>query len=209
MTATDRPTRLRLVPPPDTDPAPCDPSRTAPAVVALAHRSDRARDADVQGTLALQFVLPNGTPARPTPKRALSLVSSRRRQDDEDAEEEPQIPVETPREELPDPHRWAAQLVQAAIETTHGDRPIAQLLRWTSREVYERLQRDAAPTSAIPAVARRRMVRPVIRSLHLTEPENGVVEACAVVHDGRRGRAVALRMEGLDGRWLCTALDLV
>ena len=52
-------------------------------------------------------------------------------------------------------------------------------------------------------------MRPVIRSLHLSEPGDGVVEACSLVHDGTRGRAIALRLEGIDGRWVCTALDVL
>jgi hypothetical protein len=45
--------------------------------------------------------------------------------------------------------------------------------------------------------------------LHLTEPVDGVVEACAVVDRGGRYQAIALRLEGLDGRWQCVALHVM
>nr|WP_162529402.1 Rv3235 family protein [Segeticoccus rhizosphaerae] len=47
-----------------------------------------------------------------------------------------------------------------------------------------------------------------MRSVHLCQPVDGVVEACAVVLDGGRVRAMALRMSGVDHRWLVTALQL-
>jgi hypothetical protein len=49
----------------------------------------------------------------------------------------------------------------------------------------------------------------MLQTVHVTQPADGVVEACTVFRLGRRTRALALRMEGLDGRWRCTALRLV
>jgi hypothetical protein len=43
--------------------------------------------------------------------------------------------------------------------------------------------------------------------VHVSEPADGVAEACAVVDTGPRRRAIALRLEGLDGRWRCTQLQ--
>ena len=48
----------------------------------------------------------------------------------------------------------------------------------------------------------------LVRSVRIGEPRDGVVEACALVSDGGRLRAVAVRMEGLDGRWRVTALEI-
>jgi len=45
-----------------------------------------------------------------------------------------------------------------------------------------------------------------VRSLHLQERPEGVVEVCATVQRGTRASAFALRLEGLDGRWRCTEL---
>jgi hypothetical protein len=41
------------------------------------------------------------------------------------------------------------------------------------------------------------------------EPADGVAEVCAVVSHGERFRAIALRLEGIDGRWRCTVLQLL
>jgi hypothetical protein len=38
---------------------------------------------------------------------------------------------------------------------------------------------------------------------------DGAVEAVAVIDDGTRCRALAVRLEALQRRWVCTALDLV
>jgi hypothetical protein len=112
-------------------------------------------------------------------------------------------PQPTPRDELPDPQAWARRTVQAVVEVLSGVRPLAQLARWTSPDVYAALQRRRAG-AAQPRPGRR----PVVRSVHVCEPADGVAEACAVVIGQGRARAVALRLEGLDGRWLVTALEI-
>jgi hypothetical protein len=47
-----------------------------------------------------------------------------------------------------------------------------------------------------------------VGSLHISEPRDGVAEVCAVVDTGVRKRAIALRLEGIDGQWRCTALQV-
>ena len=47
------------------------------------------------------------------------------------------LPIE--RRAQADVDQWARRFVQAAIEIVGGDRPVAQLLRWTSAEVYDEL----------------------------------------------------------------------
>ena len=48
-----------------------------------------------------------------------------------------------------------------------------------------------------------------IRKLHIHEPLDGVCEAIVTVRFGDRLRALTFRFEGVDGRWLCTALALL
>lgn len=170
----------------------------------------------VQGTLALSFLLPNGLPSSPAPDQvpALRLVPDLpgRRCDltgDDLADFGPQP---TGRAALADPRAWARRLVQALVEVIAGDRPLTQLVRWTSSAVYDdvaallpvhrpgRVSRSAAPAD--------QAVRASVRSVHLTEPADGVAEVAATVRRGRRTTAVALRLEGLDGRWQCTALEV-
>jgi hypothetical protein len=110
---------------------------------------------------------------------------------------------------LPEPRAWVARLAQALAEVTAGLRPAGQLRRWTTDEVYAQVRgrahraRAAGGLSQSPARAASRVV---VRSVRVCEPTDGVVEACAVVDDSRRARALALRLEGTDGRWRCTSL---
>lgn len=157
-------------------------SQPRPALRVVRDRQDRVPA--TQGTLALVVPLP-------LPEE----------QDDDFSARRP-----TPGHALPDPARWAAQFVQAAIEVTTGLRPPSQLVRWASEDVRRLLIRRAhlAHRDGRPQVARRS----VVRSTRVCVPQDGIVEASAVVADGRRVRAVALRLEGLDGRWRVTALQL-
>lgn len=105
---------------------------------------------------------------------------------------------------LPDPRWWAGRLVQAAAEVLGGRRPIQQLMPWTSERVYadlaRRLRRRSGPLKG-PAAAR-------VRSVRVSQPRPGVAEVAAVLTQGGRGRAVALRLEGVDGRWRCVVLQV-
>jgi hypothetical protein len=108
---------------------------------------------------------------------------------------------------LPEPGQWAAQFVQAAVEVTSGMRPSSQLLRWTSDEVRGTLTRRAE-LARQTVLQGRRLRRSVVRSTRVCLLRDGVAEACVMVTDGTRVRAVALRLEGLDGRWRVTALQI-
>jgi len=161
----------------------------------------------VQGTLALAFVLPNGVPAVPVAPVGLRLVAplppAERARGAQDALDDVEFgPQPTSRAELPEPRGWAARLVQALVEVLAGDRPVGQLVRWTSAAVY-----DHVAALTLPAVPGR-TTRGVVRSVHVSEPVDGVAEVAALVRRGRRTTAVALRLEGLDGRWQCTAVEL-
>lgn len=99
---------------------------------------------------------------------------------------------------------WALRFTQVALDVVAGMRPPRQLVRWTSQDVQSALQRrHALALRAGPAGRRLR-----VRSVHVSIPLDGVAEVAAVVGDGVRYRAVAFRMEGRDGRWQVTALDM-
>ena len=109
--------------------------------------------------------------------------------------------VRTPRSQLPAPGPRAAVLVRAILEALGGRRSLSQLVRWVSTEVYDELEVNVAPATT-------RTCATVTRRLIVTEPADGVVEIAAVIQRGRRATALALRLEGLDGRWVVTALQL-
>lgn len=121
---------------------------------------------------------------------------------DDDAFFGPQ-PTATP--DLPEASAWARRMVQALLETYDGTRRADQLSRWVTPDIRERARRRGL-------LARRRGRRtnrpPVVRSVHPTFPADGVCEVSAVVWAEGKARAVALRMSGLDGRWLITALEV-
>lgn len=106
-------------------------------------------------------------------------------------------------DELPDPRRWTARLARSALECLHGRRPLQQLVRWTAEPVYRDLARRAIAQDEAPAE------RPRIRALRVCRVTPTVAEASVVVQWGGAARAVAVRLEADDGRWLCTAFDLV
>ena len=106
---------------------------------------------------------------------------------------------------------WARRFAQAAVEIVGGDRPVSQLLRWTTATVYQDLQRRAVLVARAaghqPGVARLQPVRPQVRSVHTRFVTPSAAETSIHVRYGERSRAVAARFELRRGRWLCTALD--
>jgi hypothetical protein len=105
---------------------------------------------------------------------------------------------------LPDPAEWAGQVARVALEVATGLRPPAQLVRWSTQPVLAALTRRHA-------LAQRgggRPARAAVRCLRVCEPAPAVAEVAAVVTDGTRVRALALRMEGEGGRWRISAFEL-
>ncbi|WP_230209089.1 Rv3235 family protein [Nostocoides sp. HKS02] len=111
----------------------------------------------------------------------------------------------TRRDDLPDPRPWAAHIAQGLVEVMAGARPAPQLLRWTTPEVYAVVARRASVSIRRGLPPTRRAT---VRSVRVCEPADGVAEACAVVVDGPRIRALAIRLVGLDGRWRVEALQV-
>ncbi|KQX69869.1 Rv3235 family protein [Angustibacter sp. Root456] len=152
--------------------------------VELGQSGHRLRPADrsgVQGVLAL--VVPEG----PLPD-----------------EEDDFGPVPTRSADLPDPVVWSRGLAQVVVEVLAGLRPASQLLRWTTTLVHEQVRKLAAQPSP---EQRRTARRPVVRSVRVCEPADGVAEVSAVVCGQHRTQALALRLEGGDGRWRVTVLQ--
>ena len=203
-TAAGARSRVRFLPTPQWDPVPDGLAR-------VPHPDAPARPGPLpgQGTLPLDFRLPGGLPAEPSV--ALTVLPAPRRPllDDED-----EGPARTARADLPDPQMWAGRLAQAVVEVCGGERPVGQLLRWTSHEVYTQLAaqhrprlRSAARPGSNVRVLRQRCDQ--VRSVHVCEPADGVAEVAVVVAGALRWWALALRLEGLNGRWVLTRVELV
>ncbi len=109
----------------------------------------------------------------------------------------------TPLSELPPLRPFALALVQRLLEVMAGVRPVAQLQRDTSFELFGRLE-ATLPRAGWPGTLRPD--RRAVRSLHLQTRPEGVAEICATVQRGGRLAAFALRAEGVNGRWTCMEL---
>jgi len=106
--------------------------------------------------------------------------------------------------DLPEPTAWVRLIAQALVEVMSGARPAPQVIRWTTPEVYSVIARRNSVSCRRVVVARRALVRRVM----ICEPADGVVEACAVVVDNGRVRALALRLTGVDRRWVVSELQV-
>ncbi|QTE30287.1 Rv3235 family protein [Pengzhenrongella sicca] len=106
---------------------------------------------------------------------------------------------------LPDPTALCCAVVQAAVEALRGTRPLAQLCRWVSPEIYEQLEIRSELTRRVLGVGSHRAT---IRRIRLFRLGEGAAEATVVVDDGPRVRAVAIRLEGHRGQWRATALEI-
>ena len=152
-----------------------------------------------QPTLDLQFTLANGLDVQPELPARLFVI-------DDQFSRQP-----TPRSELPPAGAWVARISLAMVEVYLGQRPASQLVRWTTPEILSRLQYSARVRAAHPSGHNPRSIarigRYTIASMRVIEPADGIVEATVILIGPHRPIALALRLEGLDGRWICTVVD--
>lgn len=106
---------------------------------------------------------------------------------------------------MPDPTAVCCAMVQAAVEGLRGVRPLAQLTRWVTPEVYERLLLRA---ELVQRAGPGPSGRAAIRRIRVFRIGDEVTEASVVVDDGPRVRAVAVRLEAHRGRWRAVAMEI-
>ncbi|MDQ1663575.1 MAG: hypothetical protein QOJ68_3555 [Blastococcus sp.] len=112
-------------------------------------------------------------------------------------------PMWSARSELPDARAAGRQLLVLALEALAGRRPLTQLQPVTSPRTYAALTGRRHPAWCAAGTAPL-----VLGRVHVCEPVDGVAEVSAVAHRSGRAHAVAARLEGIDGRWRCTALQI-
>lgn len=132
-----------------------------------------------------------------TPALAPRPVRRRRVEPDEDRL------LRTPTAQLPPSGPFARALVQRLVEVHAGLRPLPQLQRDTTPTLYAELERHLRRRPGVPGAA---TARRTVLSVHVQDRPDGVAEVCATVRGEGRARALALRLEGLGGRWTCTVL---
>lgn len=109
----------------------------------------------------------------------------------------------TPTAQLPDVAPVAHALVQGLAEVLAGARPLRLFRLHLDVALYSRLSARLADGRRRPGPRPQR----VVASLHVQARPEGVAEVCGTLcRDGRYG-AVALRLEGFEGRWVCTELQ--
>lgn len=146
-------------------------------------------DDEPGGTPVLQLVRPTAAPPQePEPFDDQAWLAASR----------------TPTGDLPASQVFARTLLIGVLEVLAGVRSVKQLQRDTTPELYVEL---AASLTATRRPSGPRPDHRSVRSLHVQERPEGVVEVCATVQRGPRLTALALRLEGFDGRWRCTHLQ--
>ena len=116
-------------------------------------------------------------------------------------------PVHTDLAALPDPTVWLRGVAVAFFEAATGARPATQVMRFCAPEVFDSLVRRSGRAARRGHATRRPVRLHRVRAAALPG-HSSVVEACAVIDDHTRVRAMAFRLEGLDGRWLVTACEI-
>lgn len=100
----------------------------------------------------------------------------------------------------------SCSIAQAAAEVLAGIRPVAQLTRWVTPEVFGAL----ATRAAIVVRQRGRGAAPrvTVRRVRVCRLSQLVAEASVVLDDGDRVRAAAIRLESHRGYWRATVLEI-
>jgi hypothetical protein len=112
-------------------------------------------------------------------------------------------PAWSARADLPDARDAGRRLITLTLEALAGRRPLAQLQPMTSLGVFAALSGGRRPRWCAEGTSPL-----VVGPVHVCEPVDGVAEVNAVARRAGRAHAVAARLEGIDGRWRCTALQV-
>ena len=171
-------------------PAPQEPESEGPSTVEVPLAS--VTTLPTRTAHGLQEALPFEWPARSG--HAMLRMPSPRISDPTTSTFDPQP---TARQDLPSAQQWSMRLVHAIVEVVSGVRPVSQLTRWLTPEVLGLVQRQ---------VLHQAMPRLNVRSIHVHETDDGVAEVSSVFGTPNRSFALALRLEGFDGRWKATTL---
>jgi hypothetical protein len=147
----------------------------------------------------LHLVLPGVVPPRP-PHRPGPRPETKLRTASPDADFAPRWST---RLDLPDPRDAGRRLLMTTLEALAGRRPLGQLGPLVAPGVFTALAGGRRPRWCTEGSAPI-----VVGRVHVCEPVDGVAEVSAVAHRAGRAHAVAARLEGIDGRWRCTALQI-
>lgn len=117
-------------------------------------------------------------------------------------------PQRTPTKELPDPEPLLKNLTIGVLEVLAGVREVDQLARWLGEDAFHKLVTRANLSARARSARGLTPARPSYRivSTRCSSPADGVIEGVVITAGPARTRAVAVRLEGWDGRWRATSL---
>jgi len=118
----------------------------------------------------------------------------------------------TASDSLPAATAFAHGFAQMIVEVMAGQRSPRQIARNATPAVLSGVTRPPAGppgSSAGSSKLQRTTERSIVTSVRVDEPADGVAEVAAVVRGKERSRALMLRLEGWDGRWICTFAAMV
>lgn len=120
-------------------------------------------------------------------------------------------PQKTSAADLPDPRPLAENLARSVMEILAGARELEQISRWVTDDVYRHLIMRVQVSARARALKKIPVARPVfsLGSTLVCQPADGVCEAVVIVHGRARTRSIAIRLEGLDGRWRAAAIHVL
>ncbi len=114
-------------------------------------------------------------------------------------------------ENLPDATEQLRFLAPAVVEVLAGVRTVEQLSPMLSETIYLKLRDRAARAARSRNEANSVVQRPnfVVSNLHQESHRPGVIQSVVLLSSNLRTRAVAIRLESRNRRWLATAVSIL
>jgi hypothetical protein len=108
-------------------------------------------------------------------------------------------PTPTPQDELPEISAWVRQFTVRLLEILSARRSPHQLARWTHRTTFTSLLTKTKSFTIPPQIIR----------VHIRQPLESLAEVSVILSYRSRTRALVMRFEGVDRRWICTVIELL
>ena len=114
-------------------------------------------------------------------------------------------------ENLPDATEQLKFIAPAVVEVLAGVRTVEQLSPMLSENIYLKLRDRAARAAKNRSEKGERVERPnfVVQNLHQESNRPGVIQSVVLLSSTLRTRAVAIRLESRNRRWLATAVSIL
>lgn len=114
--------------------------------------------------------------------------------------------------DLPNPTELVKVLACGIVQVLAGERQVDQLSKMLSEDLYLQL-RDAARKNLRKqrylANKPNTRLHIEVQRVKLSSPRDGVVESVTLLHAVERTRAVAIRLEGINSKWLATMVSVL